>query len=84
MPEDPEGALQQEDEPCVPLAAVGGREVHAPRTPRELSSKKMSDVCRWRQWEARRCTPEDLEGTLQQEDEPCVPLAAVGGRKMHA
>ena len=26
MPEDPKGALQQEDEPCVPLAAVeGGR-----------------------------------------------------------
>ena len=28
--------------------------------------------------------PEDPEGTLQQEDEPCVPLAAVGGQKMHA
>ena len=54
------------------------------RTPRALSSKKMSPVCRWRQWEGGRCTPEDPEGALQQEDEPCVPLAAVGGQKMHA
>ena len=29
MPEDPEDALQQEDEPCVPLAAVGGQKMHA-------------------------------------------------------
>ena len=49
-----------------------------------LSSKKMSHVCRWRQREARRCMPEDPMGALQQEDEPCVPLAAAGGRKMHA
>ncbi|EFN50790.1 hypothetical protein CHLNCDRAFT_28725 [Chlorella variabilis] len=35
----------------------------------------MSPVCRWRQWEARRCMPEDPEDALQQEDEPCVPLA---------
>ena len=54
------------------------------RTPRALSSKKMSPVCRWRQCEGRRCMHEDPKGALQQEDVPCVPLAAVGGPKMHA
>ena len=54
------------------------------RTPRALSSKKISRVCRWQQWEARRCMPEDPEGALKQEDGPCVPLAAVGGRNMNA
>ena len=54
------------------------------RTSRALSSKKMSPVCRWRQWEGGRYMPEDPEGTLKQEDVPCVPLAPVGGQKMHA
>ncbi|EFN51815.1 hypothetical protein CHLNCDRAFT_27671 [Chlorella variabilis] len=53
-------------------------------TPRALSSKKISPVCRWRQWECGRCMPKNPKGALQQEDEPCLPLVAVGGQKMHA
>ena len=49
-----------------------------------LSSKKMCQVCRWQQCEGGRRMPKNLKGALQQEDEPCVPLAAAGGQKMHA